>query len=465
MFEILNNIPAQPAVYLIALIVLLALLAESGFRLKELRWGISGIVYLTIGLWYFVDPVYRPEGYVAYADTQKSMVYVQVLLFLMGFRLLVELFAPRTRSTVLRAFDPRELDRTSFVGILVLFWAVLFAIGMYRADFRFFDALFPVGARWSGAQMWSRSRLGGSTDFFVSLGYYSYQMCCAAFGLIAVGTKRTSVLLLMLFLMCLTWPMFALSGSRSTLLTVAIPSLLAVLIIKKWNWVQRIVFLSACFFTLNSIMLISIVYREKGISSFFAEESYSEALEDAKHAGLNMPEELIYINDYQQQGLLQPEIGYEYFAQAVNFVPRFLWPSKPFPGEKFAGLRVGYYRGVVAATISNGLIGQGVQNFGPWVGPLAPAMLLALLIRWMCRFPLAGAPFLRVSLVIFLMALIPNLGRDITLMNLWPAVFGIVGVFFWERSASGRRVIAGNKANVNRRLVVPLQNLRPPGLR
>jgi oligosaccharide repeat unit polymerase len=446
MLEILTNIPSQSAVYLASLMFLLMLLAECGLRMKELRWGISSIVYITIGLWYFVDPVYRPEGYVNYSDMQKAMVYVQVFIFLLGFRLSIELIAPKTQSSILRAFDPRELDRSSFVGILVLIWLVLFLIGMYRADFRFIDALFPLGARWTGAQMWGRGRLGGAMDFFVSLGYYSYQLCCASFGLIAVGTRRTNVRIVMLGLMCLTWPMFALSGSRNTLLTVAIPSVLAILILKPWSWAQRAIFLVLCLVTLNTTMLISITYRERGVSSFFEEESYSEALEDAKHAGLNMPEELIYINDYQQRGLLQPELGYEYFAQAVNFVPRFLWPGKPFPGEKFAALRVGYFRGVVAATVSNGLVGQGVQNFGPWAGPLAPALLLAFLIRWMCRFPLHGAVFLRVSLVIFLMALIPNLGRDITLMNLWPAIFGVAGVLFWERSSTGRRLIAASKA-------------------
>ncbi len=467
MFDILTNITALPAIYSIALLFFFTLLAESGLRLKELRWGIAGIIYLTIGLWYFVDPVYRPEGYANYADVEKSVVYVQVLIFLFAFRLMVEVSPPRTPSSVLRAFDPRDLDRSSFVRQLVFFWAVLFTIGMYRAKFRFFDALFPLGKRWSGAQMWGRARLGGVMDFAVSLGSYNYLLCCAAFGLIAVSTKRSNVRILMISLMCLTWPMFALSGSRNTLLAVAIPSVLAVLILKRWSWARRIVFLATCMLIINTVMLISITYRNKGVSQLLDEESFSAALADAKHAGLNMPEELIYINTYQQQGLLEPEFGYEYFAQAVNFVPRFIWPEKPFPGEKFAGLRVGYLHGVVAATISNGLIGQGVQNFGPWLGPLAPAFFLALLARWMCKIPLAGAPFPRAALVIFLMALLPNLGRDITLLSLWPAIFGYVGIRLWEKTASGRQMIARHKAALELPAAAshPFSNLHPTEFR
>jgi oligosaccharide repeat unit polymerase len=463
MFEILSNIPSQPATYLMALAFLLALITESAIRLRELRWGVAGIVYLTIGLWYFVDPVYRSEGYEGYTIAEKTMVYVQVLIFLVAFRLLVELAAPRTRSQVLRAFDPRELDNGAIIKVLLLVWVILFAIGMYRADFRFIDALFPLGARWQGAQMWHRARFGGVQDFFVSLGFYNYQLCCAGFGLIAVGTRRPNIRLLMVFLICLTWPMFALSGSRNTLLTVAIPAVLAVIILKRWSWTQRVLFLGTCLLVLNTVMLISITYRERGVSRFFEEDSYSEALEDAKHDGLNMPEELIYINGYQEKGMLTPEWGYEYFAQAVNFVPRFIWPGKPFPGEKFSALRVGYFQGQVAATISNGLVGQGVQNFGPWVGPLAPAVILSLLIRWMCRIPLSGAPVPRVLLVIFLMALIPNLGRDITLMNLWPAVFGFVGVRIWERTAAGRQMVARRKA-ASRQVASRPAELPIPGL-
>jgi oligosaccharide repeat unit polymerase len=455
--------------YLLVLTVLLALLAEAGMRMRELRWGIAGIVYLTIGLWYFLDPVYRPEGYEEFTQGELATVYVQVLTFLIGFRLLTEVAVLRTPSAILRAFDPRELDRSSIVVSLLLVWFVLFLIGMYRAEFRFVDALFPLGGRWSGAQMWNRNRMGGATDFVVSLGYYTYQLCCAAFGIIAVGTRRNNVRVLMLFMMGLTWPMFALSGSRNTLLTVVIPAVLAVLIMARWRLFQRLLFLAACAVVLNFIMLVAIAYRERGVGAYFKDDDSAETLSEAKHQGLNMPEELIYINRYQSDGRLEPEMGYEYFAQAVNFVPRFIWPGKPFPGEKFAALRVGYFQGAVAATVSNGLIGQGVQNFGPLAGPLAPALILALLARWMCLMPRHGAPFLRASLVIFLMAIIPNLGRDITLLNLWPAIFGVAGAMFWERTASGRQMIARHRER-QKRLSSPFPQkmippLRPPEYR
>lgn len=462
MIEALLNIPSQSAMYLMALAMLLLLLTECCFRFKELRWGIAGIVYLTVGLWYFIDPIYRVEDYQPYAD-EMGTVFVQVLIFLLMFRIGVEVLAARTPSRVLRAFDPRLVDKDSLIQVVLLLWMVLFMIGMYRADFRFIDALFPTGARWSGAQMWNRGRLGGAIDFLVSIGFYSYLMTCACFGLVSVGTKRTSLRLGMMFMMCLTWPMFALSGSRSMFLAVAMPTVLAILILKRWSRGQQLLFVVLSLAVINVLMLISIASRGQGVANFFASDTYGETLAETKHAGLNMPEELVYINRYQDQDLLTPEWGWEYFAQAVNFVPRFMWPGKPFPGEKFAALRIGYYQGQVAATISNGLIGQGVQNFGKWIGPIAPAILLSLLTSLLCRLPNKGNAFLRTCVVIFLIGLIPNLGRDLSLMTLWPAIFAMAGVAFYENifGTGRRRIQHGNMPHLTNTIAANPENQLP----
>lgn len=434
MFDMILGIFNQCMMYQVALVTLVILILDSVSRMKQLRYAYSAIVFLTIGLWYFVDPVYRGEDYAKY-NSELSRVYLQVLTFLISFRVLVSAFPRKTLSSSMRNFDPKRLDRSGFVQTLLTVWFILFVVGMYRADFRIFDALYPLGGRWSGAQMWSRGRFGGSTDFLVSLASYSYLMCCTAFGLVAVGTKKGGVRLLMIFLICLTWPMFALGGSRSLFLTVIVPTILAVLIQKDWSRGKQVAFLGACFFLINLIMLITIQYRNEGVSKFFQEESFTTAIEKTEHAGLNMPEELVFINRYHEQGLLKPQMGYEYFAQAINFVPRAIWPSKPFPGREFAILRIGFLRGSVAATISNGIVGQGVQNFGMLAGPLAPAFILSLMIAWICNLPLKGDPFLRACLVIFFMALIPNLGRDLTLMTLWPAIIATFGVMFIEKKS------------------------------
>lgn len=454
MIDVFLNLPDQCAMYHVTLLFLVILLIESVIRLKGLRWVISSIIYLTIGMWYFIDPPYRMEAYLLHRHN-LPLVYTQVLIFLVAFRFMMGNVRGGTPTTIIRAFDPRELDRGAIIRALLCFWVALFLIGMYRADFRFLETLFPLGNRWTSAQMWARGRFGGATDFLVSVGSYCYMLCCASFGVIAVATRKPWTRVQMVFLIAATWPMFALGGARSTFLTVAMPSILAVLTIKKWNRSQQIAFVSLCFVGINFLMLIVIAFRNDGMAGMFSKNS-ANVIADTKHLGLNMPEELVYINYYLNTGDLKVEWGGEYFAQAVNFVPRGLWPGKPFPAEDFAALRVGYLNGHVAATISHGVIGQGVHNFGRWIGPLAPAAFMAILVHLMCELTKTGLPFLRSFLVLFLMALIPNLGRDLTLFTLWPAIFAYVGVRIYESvSEEFPESSAGRTANRNSQLQLP----------
>jgi hypothetical protein len=66
-----------------------------------------------------------------------------------------------------------------------------------------------------------------------------------------------------------------------------------------------------------------------------------------------------------------------YFAELVNPIPRGLWKDKPEIGIDYAIARGQLWAGQAAgqagvgATISTGMIGQGVVNFGPFFGVLA----------------------------------------------------------------------------------------------
>ena len=162
MLDMLLNVPQQPIMYQVSLMILLILLGEAAARSNQLRWVVAGIIYLTVGLWYFVDPVYRLEDYRAYTSDELNIVFLQALIFLLSFRLFVAQIAPATRSSVLRAFDPRQLNKSSLSRAVMLLWLVLFAIGMYRVEFRFIETLFPLESRWLQSQMWGRGRFGGA---------------------------------------------------------------------------------------------------------------------------------------------------------------------------------------------------------------------------------------------------------------------------------------------------------------
>jgi len=50
---------------------------------------------------------------------------------------------------------------------------------------------------------------------------------------------------------------------------------------------------------------------------------------EAKHAGLNMLEELAWVKSFLAKGTYAVNWGQRYFAELVNPIPRGLWPDKP----------------------------------------------------------------------------------------------------------------------------------------
>jgi hypothetical protein len=153
-------------------------------------------------------------------------------------------------------------------------------------------------------------------------------------------------------------------------------------------------------------------------------------LKKQKHNGFNMFEELGYINYFIANGTYKVNWGQRYFAELVNPVPRVLWPDKPMIGIDYAIARgLGYgtldsSSGGVAASISTGMIGQGVVNFGRVLGPVFSALLMAIWVAVLARQDLMGKDIGHLLLYSIGLALTFNMGRDITLLVLYPFVFG-----------------------------------------
>jgi hypothetical protein len=90
------------------------------------------------------------------------------------------------------------------------------------------------------------------------------------------------------------------------------------------------------------------------------------------------------------------------------------------------------------------MIGQGVVNFGRFLGPMAAALLMAFWTAVLARQDLLGAQPARLLLYATGIILTFNMGRDITLLVLYPFLFGLGMLVFWER-LQGRKVRrAGN---------------------
>ena len=281
----------------------------------------------------------------------------------------------------------------------------------------------------------------------------------ATFGVVAALAQNRRVRFLALIGCLLTWPWYIIDRTRNTMLAVLVPAILAwvFLRLRGGAWLKTVVLL-VCFLLINAWFGFVLANRSNmSIASALQEQGFSlEQNEKVHHEGLNMYEELCWINTFIKDGSFNPPTGQEYWAELVNPIPRTLWPGKPLIGLDYAAARGQTWdqgEGGVAATISTGMIGQGVVNFGRILGPAFAALLMSLWAAALARLDLEGQRVGRIPLYALGLILTFNLGRDITLITLYTFIFGSAIVWWLERSQHRptRRRRSGRKAESGER--------------
>ncbi len=140
--------------------------------------------------------------------------------------------------------------------------------------------------------------------------------------------------------------------------------------------------LAIAFFCLDNGFKLVTAFRGTGFRDLLAaEHPYELVDEDLRQSGLNMIQELCFANAYLESGAASPSYGGRYLNELLNVVPRVIWPSKPLVGidyAKWRGLEDPQSDLGVSATISTGMIGGGILNFGPLFGPVAAGIIMAL---------------------------------------------------------------------------------------
>jgi len=202
---------------------------------------------------------------------------------------------------------------------------------------------------------------------------------------------------------------------------------------------KKAAFLVGFFMVVNTWMKFVIANRnDTSITAAFEQKGLKLTSEENVHnEGLNMFEELCWVSTFIDNGIYQVNWGARYFAELVNPIPRALWPGKPLIGLDYAIARghgqTDDAQGGVNTTISTGLIGQGVVNFGRFLGPMAAAFLMSLWVALLARLDLNVQALGRLPLYSMGLILTFNMGRDITLIILYPFVFGALAVWWLDR--------------------------------
>ena len=431
---------AQELTFWLAAILLVILTAESCAKLLNGNsFGITIAVYATVFAWYFVDPFINPESYGYLPSSLLSESYGQVLLFLIGFRV----FTPVSIRWILRRrssgnFDTR-LTPEQILKAAGALWLLLFAIGVYRMGGDVMGAVFPLDGR-GGATMWGRAAVEtGASGFLISSAGYVFNAVAAFLGVLIFFQRRIAWRLLAGAMFAITLPYFFLAGARSHFLAAVVPFIITYLFYGRHPLIIRLTILAVAFVCLNEGFKFVVAFRDSGgyRDVLASENPYELMNEDARPSGLNMIQELCFVNVYLQTGGTSPAYGARYLNEVLNFIPRVIWPSKPMIGIDYAK-----WRGFesehnengelgVNTTVSSGMVGGGVLNFGQILGPIAAGIIMALWTGLLIRWWEQRKSLLRLVLFMLGAGLTFNLGRDITLLVLWPVVFA----YFFVRLA------------------------------
>jgi len=459
----LNTLFALPPPFWVVIAVL------TGGVFWAMQWVRNGlglpviVVLATVAVWYLGDVLYNDyvNTYaVQFTPDVLDAAWWQVALFLVVFLFL----SPRVHGWMNR----RGLRRTSQVLLLskggydkpqiqsglqslllacLIVWAVLSIGAVLRLQSEALYYFCPYLSHL--ADPWGRGRLGGGLDFLWIVALHFHMFLAAMFGILFALIKSPRLRAVALLGVLTAWPYLIFSRTRNYMLVAVIPGVLAWVAFRlRAHIVIKVVVLAAAYSLVSTWFAFVIANRSEGeIASTFREQGFNMKQESGvHHEGLNMYEELCWINTFLDQGTYKPNWGERYFAEIVNPIPRVIWPGKPLIGIDYAiarGLAWDEGDAGVGATISTGMIGQGVVNYGKVFGPAFAAFLMSLWVALLARLDLYGEGLGRIPLYGLGLILTFNLGRDITLLTLYTFFFGALLV--WLAELAARRKVSPAK--------------------
>jgi len=431
-----------------------------GWQVRVEGWGIPMMaVTATAGSWYLMDPIYN--DYTQYVrevgECNLSNGFWEVLLFFISLGVLspvmnrkINADLPGRGSQVIQMMRNKEIEQPHFQEqitrlstALFLTWAGLMVIALFRVDFDFMGMFFPYLSEGDKPQPWGRNRIGGGIDALFSLAGYVQMMLTALLGVTIALALRPSSMLLSGVGFLLAVPFYLFDRTRNTMLAVLLPGLMALVTLRiRSGIVIRLAVLICSYMAIEGWMKFVIDNRDQGtITQALKSGGTQDAVvKSRKHLGFNMLEELGFINYFIESGEYKVNWGTRYFAEIVNPIPRVLWPGKPLIGIDYAIARGMAYgnqsaeSGGIAASISTGMIGQGVVNFGRILGPIAAALLMAIWVAVLARMDLMGNDLGHLLLYAIGLVLTFNMGRDITLLVIYPFVFGWLLLWWYNKS-------------------------------
>ncbi|MDD7986902.1 O-antigen ligase [Lentisphaera marina] len=407
-------------------------------------------IIATISFWYLGDIIYTDNNLINDNHTPLSIEtsLMQIFIILVSYFIISSLFEKKLymkislsqKDAIKVEQQNHEQDLIKIFYFILYSWLILFFIAQYNSGFKVVASILPPLSD-DYVNLWRRGRFGGAMGFLISTGGYIHIFLSSMFGLFFIISKNRKIKKYSLIMICLSWPYFFFGVGRNIMLAVSLPGIIAYIIFYKHSKVQKtlILFILLIFFHIWFSFVLSA--RKSGVAHTFKHQGIdASSYANKKHLGLDMFKELCYINEFINRGDIELKWGQGYLAQALNIVPRAIWPNKPAIGIDYSLLRGATLssENEVSHTVSLGLIGQGVIEFGQYLGCFVVAWLLSIWSYFLSHFWHKRYNILYLTLFLVGLSLSFNCGREITLLVLFPFIFGFIFLKFYEKQSRSR---------------------------
>ncbi|MCR9200675.1 MAG: oligosaccharide repeat unit polymerase [Planctomycetaceae bacterium] len=404
---------------------------------KDLRRLVSArnVFLITIAAWYLLEACLAPEKLRVFTQTTYHHGLFCVLLCVMSFLAVYHNSQGGIFDTVFRrlgGIDSPRLLWNVFIAACLIGFLPLFYVTEGNPIPILEDAFLPK-ARWSS--IFRRGRYGGVRDAFLELQMFLRAAVPLAAAILVTKRQSQARRLVVTAFLAYSFARALNSGTRSKVAEVFLPMAAAIYWRLSPSWKRR-----ALLVGLPSLLILGLAWSAASVVTRNSGKFDWSAALDADYVGFEMFRELLFITNAVPEKA-DFKYGHTYYVQAVNPIPRAIWPGKP---DNDAGLELARFKGMTSngqafLTVSPGLIGEMYWNGGISGILLISAFLGYIAKSWDRVRAMAGQSVLAFTVFAAGLAIIFLSGRSFNMSTLYGLIaLGALLILFSRRQKRRR---------------------------